>query len=159
MTEHHTPETGFGEVERRPHAAVIASLAESLDVSAGLADAVHVAQYATMRSRIAELLDLDAGLQAVLAAASVQQPEQYEAGERSLVPARPRPAGSNNSATTMPKDVPIGLDPKTGEPVAISYDERVHGVSIIGRSGTGKSSLLEHLVLADLARGTPGVVI
>jgi hypothetical protein len=37
--------------------------------------------------------------------------------------------------------------------------DRVLGVTIIGKSGTGKSTILENLILSDLAHGTPGMVI
>lgn len=59
----------------------------------------------------------------------------------------------------LSKDVIIGNDVRTGERVALPYQRRDLGVTIIGRSGTGKSSILEHLILADLRQGTPGLVI
>src|SRR3954466_1521675 len=56
-------------------------------------------------------------------------------------------------------DVEVGQDRQSEEPVWLSYEDRDRGVSIIGKSGTGKSSLLEHLVLSDLEHGIPGMVI
>src|SRR4051794_34232103 len=56
-------------------------------------------------------------------------------------------------------DVLIGYDRKSSEHVVLRYEDRDRGVSINGKSGTGKSSLLEHLILADLEQGTPGMVI
>jgi energy-coupling factor transporter ATP-binding protein EcfA2 len=56
-------------------------------------------------------------------------------------------------------DTVIGHDLETGEPVELRYDERPLGVTVIGRTGFGKSTLLEHLILADIARGTSAVVI
>jgi hypothetical protein len=56
-------------------------------------------------------------------------------------------------------DALIGKDTDTGEDVFLAYDDRPRGVAIIGKPGTGKSSLLEHLILTDLRNGTPGVVI
>jgi TraM recognition site of TraD and TraG len=56
-------------------------------------------------------------------------------------------------------DVYLGIDTKTGEEVWLPYEDRVLGVTMIGKSGTGKSTILENLVLADLANGTPGLVI
>jgi hypothetical protein len=53
----------------------------------------------------------------------------------------------------------LGTDTKTHNPVYLPYAERVLGVAIIGKAGTGKSSLLEHAILADLEHGTPGMVI
>ena len=58
-----------------------------------------------------------------------------------------------------PEDVILGEDIRIGDPVALPYDRRDLGAAIIGRSGTGKSSILEHLILADLTQGTPAVVI
>src|SRR4051812_12572303 len=56
-------------------------------------------------------------------------------------------------------DVLIGYERASDEPVVLRYEGRDRGVSIIGKSGTGKSSLLEHLVLGDLEHGIPGMVI
>jgi hypothetical protein len=56
-------------------------------------------------------------------------------------------------------DVLLGYDRASDEPVVLRYQDRDRGVSVIGKSGTGKSSLLEHLILADLERGTSGMVI
>src|SRR5215204_3990069 len=58
-----------------------------------------------------------------------------------------------------PEDVCLGIDIETGEEVFLRYEDRVLGVTIIGKAGTGKSTILENLVLADLAHGTPGMVI
>jgi hypothetical protein len=56
-------------------------------------------------------------------------------------------------------DVLIGYERESDEPVVLRYEDRDTGVSVIGKSGTGKSSLLEHLVLSDLEHGIPGMVI
>jgi hypothetical protein len=56
-------------------------------------------------------------------------------------------------------DVCLGTDTETGEEVWLRYEDRVLGVTVIGKAGTGKSTILENLVLADLAHGTPGMVI
>jgi transcriptional regulator with XRE-family HTH domain len=66
VTENQTPGTGPDEVERRDYAALVDSLAGTLDVRSGLAEAVDVAQYTAMSSRIANLLDLETGLQSAL---------------------------------------------------------------------------------------------
>ena len=55
--------------------------------------------------------------------------------------------------------VPLGTDTKTRAPVYLPYADRDLGVAIIGKSGTGKSSLFEHMILADLENGTPGMAI
>ena len=69
MTEDQIPGTGSDEVERHDYAALVDSLADTLDVRGGLAEAVDVAHYTTMSSHIASLLNLEAGLQSALAAA------------------------------------------------------------------------------------------
>lgn len=45
------------------------------------------------------------------------------------------------------------------EPVWLRYEDRPLGVAIIGKTGTGKSSVLERMILTDLANGTAGVAI
>lgn len=58
-----------------------------------------------------------------------------------------------------PADVVIGKDVNIYEDVHLHYGDRDLGVAIIGKAGTGKSSLLEHMILTDLEQGTPGMVI
>ena len=58
-----------------------------------------------------------------------------------------------------PLPVLLGTDVDTGDPVQLPFKDRDLGVALIGKRGTGKSSLLEHLILADLEHGTPGMVI
>jgi ABC-type thiamine transport system ATPase subunit len=53
----------------------------------------------------------------------------------------------------------LGTDTETRAPVYLSHADRPLGVAIVGKSGTGKSSLLEHMILSDLANGIPGMVI
>ena len=63
---------------------------------------------------------------------------------------------------TGTRDLPpvlLGTDIETGAAVHLSHDDRPLGVAIIGKAGTGKSSILEHLILADIEHGTPGMVI
>jgi ABC-type phosphate/phosphonate transport system ATPase subunit len=55
--------------------------------------------------------------------------------------------------------VAIGTDTTTSESVRLRYVDCTIGAAIIGKSGTGKSSILEHLILADLAAGRAGMVI
>jgi hypothetical protein len=61
--------------------------------------------------------------------------------------------------TNGPARVLLGTDTKTRAPVYLPYAARDLGVALIGKAGTGKSSLLEHMILADLEVGTPGMVI
>jgi hypothetical protein len=66
---------------------------------------------------------------------------------------------ANRSRHYGPNGVAIGVDRATGNDVIVNYDDRDLGVAMIGRSRTGKSSLMEHLILEDIANGTPGLVI
>jgi len=47
----------------------------------------------------------------------------------------------------------------TGRPVAISVEDARHHLHVIGETGTGKSTLLANLVLADAAAGRSAIVI
>src|SRR4051812_44847556 len=58
-----------------------------------------------------------------------------------------------------PPPVVIGTDTKTGESVSVPYKVRDQGLALVGMQGTGKSTVLERLILADLDHGTPGIVI
>jgi hypothetical protein len=53
----------------------------------------------------------------------------------------------------------IGYDMGTGERVALPYSYRDRHTTIIGKTGFGKTTLLEHLILADLQNGTSCIVI
>src|SRR3954451_261662 len=55
--------------------------------------------------------------------------------------------------------VSLGTDIESCELVHLPYADRPLGVALIGKAGTGKSSLLEHLILEDVACGIPGIVI
>src|SRR4051812_49258061 len=57
------------------------------------------------------------------------------------------------------RDVLLGSDVQTQEPVWLPYADRPLGVAVIGKAGTGKSTLLEHLILEDIKQGTPGMAI
>jgi class 3 adenylate cyclase len=72
VTEDQTQKRGADEVEHGDYAALVDSLAGTLDVRGGLTEAVNVAHYNAMSSRIANLLDLEAGLQSALAAHAVR---------------------------------------------------------------------------------------
>ena len=52
--------------------------------------------------------------------------------------------------TAGPASVLLGTDTTTRDPVFLPYAARDRGVALIGKAGTGKSSLLEHMILADL---------
>src|SRR3954447_11445729 len=70
----------------------------------------------------------------------------------------PPMAEKNDFAGTVPA-VLLGTDVESGEEVSLPYGDRPLGVAVIGKAGTGKSSLLEHLILADVQCGVPGIVI
>lgn len=57
----------------------------------------------------------------------------------------------------MGSDVLLGHEGST--PVHLLYDHRTKHVAILGRSGYGKTTLLEHLVLADMRDCTAAIVI
>lgn len=58
----------------------------------------------------------------------------------------------------MGADVTLGR-PEDGEPVLLRYDHRTAHVAILGKSGFGKTTLLEHLVLSDMRDNTAVIVI
>lgn len=53
----------------------------------------------------------------------------------------------------------LGQDLTTSEPVVIDHASRTRHVSIIGRTGYGKTTALEHLILEDINAGTSAIVI
>jgi RNA polymerase sigma factor (sigma-70 family) len=81
VTKNPAPNTrGQEEVERREYAALVDSLAGTLDLHGGLAEAVDVASYTAMSSHITNLLNLEAGLQTALAAHhGTEQPLELDA--------------------------------------------------------------------------------
>ena len=66
---------------------------------------------------------------------------------------------NRDDSTATPGRVLVGTDTKTRSPVYLPYADRDLGVALIGKAGTGKSTILEHMILADLEHGTPGMVI
>ena len=67
-------------------------------------------------------------------------------------PISPRPA----SSTTLPavsRQALIGTDAKTNQPIEIGDLQRRSGLYILGRSGTGKTTLIENLIKHDLDQG------
>ncbi len=53
----------------------------------------------------------------------------------------------------QPHAVTLGRDRTTGQPVTVDADARTRGLYIIGRTGTGKTTLIESLVQQDIAAG------
>ena len=49
--------------------------------------------------------------------------------------------------------VTLGLDVNTSQPVTLSQDDRRQGLYIIGKNGTGKSTLIENLIVQDMEAG------
>jgi late competence protein required for DNA uptake (superfamily II DNA/RNA helicase) len=47
----------------------------------------------------------------------------------------------------------LGTDTRTGKPVALSTEGRRQGTYVAGINGTGKSTLLLNVALADIAAG------
>jgi hypothetical protein len=56
-------------------------------------------------------------------------------------------------------DTLIGYDCETGTPVVLKYEHRPLGVTVIGRTGYGKTTLLEHLILEDIRSRTSCIVV
>src|SRR5205085_5006387 len=48
----------------------------------------------------------------------------------------------------------LGIDTQTGQKVAIPKPSRLQGLYIIGIQGTGKSGLIENLIIDDIKQGT-----
>jgi Type IV secretion-system coupling protein DNA-binding domain len=55
--------------------------------------------------------------------------------------------------TAEPPYALLGTDDKTGREIALSQRERLQGLYIIGSTGTGKTTLLHHLILSDIRAG------
>ena len=53
----------------------------------------------------------------------------------------------------MDTNYTLGMRTDSGEPVVLTLEERRRHVEIIGKTGTGKSSLLQNLMCADFASG------
>ena len=47
----------------------------------------------------------------------------------------------------------LGIDTATGKPVFLPVQERTRGLYVIGKNGTGKSTLLENLIVEDMEQG------
>jgi Type IV secretion-system coupling protein DNA-binding domain len=73
-----------------------------------------------------------------------------------LIPTRARRNGRTPSPA--PSSV-LGLDVATGMEVCIAQQDRLQGLYCIGANGTGKSTLLTHLILSDICRGMGVCVI
>ena len=56
-------------------------------------------------------------------------------------------------------DVSLGKTVADGSDVLLEYQHRDLGSAILGKSGTGKSSIMERLILSDLEQGRPALVI
>ncbi len=73
--------------------------------------------------------------------------------------ARSRTVGAPRSLPRAGK--PLGLSDHSGHarPVALSVDDARHHIHLIGETGTGKSTLIARMVLADAEAGRAAVVI
>jgi len=106
VTRDQTPGPGPEEAERRDYAALVDSLAETLDLRSGLGEAVDIVGYTAMSGHIAEFLDLEAGLQSALAVAAGADAE-------------PSPRASAEKATDSVADPPLPI----GDWDAAAWDE------------------------------------
>lgn len=62
------------------------------------------------------------------------------------LPATPQPQSE-------PADAALGADASTGKVVRLGGQERLQGTYILGASGTGKTTLVENLIVDDIERG------
>ncbi|MGE0229256.1 MAG: type IV secretory system conjugative DNA transfer family protein [Dehalococcoidia bacterium] len=53
----------------------------------------------------------------------------------------------------MDAEIVLGTDVATGSPVTLGLAERQQGTYVIGKPGTGKTTLIEHMVVQDIERG------
>jgi len=61
-------------------------------------------------------------------------------------PKPPQPTATNaRQITTV-----LGIDAETGQEVGLTLEERFQGLYVIGANGTGKTTLLENMVLSDV---------
>lgn len=77
------------------------------------------------------------------------------------LPGLPRPRARS---VAPPRDLPVegkplGISDRRRRPVAISVEDASHHLHVIGETGTGKSTLIARMVLADAAAGRGAVVI
>src|SRR3712207_6482478 len=47
----------------------------------------------------------------------------------------------------------VGIDRTTNQPVTLTFAERTRGLMVLGKNGTGKSTLLENMIVADIEQG------
>lgn len=78
-------------------------------------------------------------------------PQLPRAGARVVPAATSVPAGGRGTKT-------IGTDAATGRKVAIAVPDTRHHLHVVGSTGVGKSTFLQHLVHSDIAAGR-GVVL
>jgi hypothetical protein len=69
------------------------------------------------------------------------------------------PAVSIHSLSRTPGSAVIGQDLTTNSTVSVEDEHRRRHISIIGKTGYGKTTLLEHLILEDLRTNTSAILI
>src|SRR5437773_8325942 len=63
-------------------------------------------------------------------------------------------AVSTTTSTAAPLgDLVLGIDAAKNHPVSFPFDQRVRGTYIIGLNGTGKTTLIESMVVQDIRAG------
>jgi GTPase SAR1 family protein len=78
------------------------------------------------------------------------------------LPPHPRPIKPPGAQDNQPKPSPtnrparrittvLGTDAATGQEVGLTLDERFQSVYIIGANGTGKTTLIENMILSDIS--------
>jgi len=62
-------------------------------------------------------------------------------------------------ARTLATDLLVGRHPKTGDPFVVNAIDRFSGTYVLGVAGSGKSGLLENLIVEDIKKGQAVIVI
>ena len=53
----------------------------------------------------------------------------------------------------------IGADADTEEEITLPYKQRTQGVTVIGQTGFGKTTLLQHMIAEDIRQATTAIVL
>jgi Helicase HerA, central domain len=80
-------------------------------------------------------------------------PDEHIYAQVSWPASSPTPRERGHASPTL------GLDLETDEPVVLKDSHRRRHISVIGKTGYGKTTLLEHLILEDIHSNTSAVLI
>jgi len=74
-------------------------------------------------------------------------------GPHAIPVTEPTPAEAPAEPVIPPDAVTLGADVHTGQPVTLTEEERTRHLTVLGRTGTGKSNFLLHLIRQDMVAG------